>query len=68
MAITRGMRHKRKNIASKSCGDVPERKNSHIRIIPKKMWSPNDYELMTLSKTTKKCFYLRSGPSLFEKK
>lgn len=24
------MRHKRKNIASKSCGDVPERKNSHI--------------------------------------
>ena len=28
-AITRGVRHKRKNIASKSCGDVPERTNGH---------------------------------------
>lgn len=56
-AITRGTRHKRKNIASKSCGDVPERKE---RIILKEMSSSN--ELVILSKTSKKCSYLDLAP------
>lgn len=75
-AITRGMRHKRKNIASKSCGDVPERKTGHIfaHLNKEQLYTCKDNfvgDVVTLWLWTRdsieKCSYLRSGSPLLEK-
>ena len=43
------------NIASKSCGEAPERKIMAIiiRMILKEMWSSNGYRLLILLKTSR---------------